>query len=534
MEYKYWLPSEHGEKQEYITSNNSVIIIGANGAGKSKLGAWIEQQNFEEVHRIGAQRNLNFNENISLKSYSQAEGLVFYGSDDRNSEKVVRWNWGQSYTTMMLNDFENVLAALIALKNNENDAFVEECKKSEKENKNKPQTPITSIDKLQSIWNSVFPQRKLRLDDSKFYAVLTAENGEEIYSANQMSDGERSILYLAAQVLCVPANKILIIDEPELHLHRSIMNKLWKALEECRKDCLFIYITHDTEFAAFHMTADKIWIKEFNGSNWILEKIDNDILPDDLLLDILGSRKDVLFVEGERGSYDTELYTVLYPQYHVIPCGSCTQVIARTKVFNANTNLHHCKVYGIIDRDFRSDYEIEGYSSDNIFTINVAEVENLFLVEELIRIMANHMGKNENDVFNQVSKYVINDRFSNQINGQICQCTVAEIKYILSTINISKKNEAEAKDSLNSVWNSLNYESIKSQQEAKFLTALQEKNYKNVIKVFNEKGIAKSIGHYFGIKNSEYCSIVVALATGEKKDAIINALSQYLPDGIPR
>ena len=75
MEYKYWLPNEHGEKQEHITSNNSVIIIGANGAGKSKLGAWIEQQDFEKVHRIGAQRNLNFNENISLKSYSQAEDL---------------------------------------------------------------------------------------------------------------------------------------------------------------------------------------------------------------------------------------------------------------------------------------------------------------------------------------------------------------------------------------------------------------------------------------------------------------------------
>ena len=298
MEFKYWLPNEQGEKQEYITLSNSVIIIGANGAGKSKLGAWIEQQSFGDVHRIGAQRNLYFNENISLKSYSQAEDLVFYGSDEKDASKRYRWNWGKSYTTKMMDDFENVLAALIALKNNENDSFVEACKKAEEENRNKPQTPITSIDKLQSIWNSVFPQRKLRLNDSKFYAVLETENGEKIYSANQMSDGERSVLYLAAQVLCVPPNKILIIDEPELHLHRSIMNRLWKALEECRKDCLFLYITHDTEFAALHLSADKIWIQEFDGSNWILEKIDNDILPDDLLLDILGSRMDVLFVEG--------------------------------------------------------------------------------------------------------------------------------------------------------------------------------------------------------------------------------------------
>lgn len=533
MEFKYWLPNEQREKQEYTTSNNSVIIIGANGAGKSKLGAWIEQQSFRDVHRIGAQRNLNFNENISLKSYSQAEDLVFYGSIDKNTSKDQRWGWG-NYTTKMMDDFENVLAALIALKNNENDSFVEACKKAEKENKDKPQTPITSIDKLQSIWNSVFPQRGLRLNDSKFYAVLKTENEEKIYSANQMSDGERSVLYLAAQVLCVPPNKILIMDEPELHLHRSIMNRLWKSLEECRKDCLFIYITHDTEFAALHLFADKIWIQEYNGLNWKLEKIENEVLPEDLLLDILGSRMDVLFVEGDKSSYDTKLYTLLYPQYHVIPCGSCTQVIARTKVFNSNSSLHHCKVYGIIDRDFRSDYEIVKYSFDNIYTIDVAEVENLFLVEELIRMMANHMGKKEDEVFDKISKYVIDNRFSNQINGQVCQSTVAEIKYILSSANISKKNEIEAKDSLNSVWSSLNYESIKLQQEERFLAALNARSYKEVLKVFNEKNIVKSIGHYFGIKDDEYCSTVIALANGEKKNDIIGALSGYLPDGIPR
>ena len=69
MAYKYWLPDQHGEKKEYETEQNAVIIIGANGAGKSKLGAWIEQQSFDNVHRVGAQRNLNFNEHIQLKSY---------------------------------------------------------------------------------------------------------------------------------------------------------------------------------------------------------------------------------------------------------------------------------------------------------------------------------------------------------------------------------------------------------------------------------------------------------------------------------
>ena len=45
MDFTYWLPDENGNKTENKAASNSVIIIGANGSGKSKLGAWIEQQN---------------------------------------------------------------------------------------------------------------------------------------------------------------------------------------------------------------------------------------------------------------------------------------------------------------------------------------------------------------------------------------------------------------------------------------------------------------------------------------------------------
>ena len=143
--YKYHLPDKDGKKNEYTTETNSVIIIGANGSGKSKLGAWIEQNDMQNVHRIGAQRNLSFNENIPLRSYTSAERRVFYGSEDRN-DKGIRWNWGR-LTTNLLNDFEDVLAALIALQNNEESRYFGQCKESESNGLDKPPVPITAIDK---------------------------------------------------------------------------------------------------------------------------------------------------------------------------------------------------------------------------------------------------------------------------------------------------------------------------------------------------------------------------------------------------
>jgi energy-coupling factor transporter ATP-binding protein EcfA2 len=538
MVFTYWLPDEQGNKKDYHTDSNSVIIIGANGSGKSKLGAWMEQQNSAGIHRIGAQRNLNFGESIPLKSYSEAENFVLFGTNEevriRNNDKRARWNWGNSYTTQLLDDYKDVLAALLALHNNEIADFFKLCREAERENKQKPSTPITVLDKLTQIWKSVLPQRDLVVDDAKFYSVFFRNGGEVKYSANQMSDGERAVLYLAAQVLCVPPGKTMIIDEPEIHLHRSIMNRLWKALEQSRPDCLFIYITHDTQFAAAHSHADKIWIKEYDGQNWKLERLTGNDLPEELVLDILGSRKNVLLVEGDRGSYDTQLYSELYPEFLIIPCGSCTQVIARTKAFRNNPSLHDCEVYGIIDRDFRSEYEIEKYKDDHIFTINVAEVENLFIVEELIRLMAVHMGKEPDSVFETIKSYVIDERFARQINGQICEGAVAEIKYKLMCAEISKKNDSEAKASLNAVLAGIDYETIKQEQEAKFQAVLQNRSYADTIKVFNKKSVVSSIGHFLGINDKEYCSTVIALLHGEKHDAIVNAITPYLPTDIPR
>lgn len=399
-----------------------------------------------------------------------------------------------------------------------------------------PHTPETDIDKLLAVWPDIFPQRSIIYNDSRFYAEDPASEKKEEYSATKMSDGERTVLYFIAQVLAVPPEKAILIDEPELHLHKSLMNRLWLALEKYRPDCLFIYITHDTQFAALHLNADKYWVKSYSGeNNWSIEKIESQDLPEDLLLDLLGNRKNVLFVEGTSGSYDTQLYSLIYKDYYVVPCGSCTQVIARTKAFNNTGLLHHYRAYGLIDRDYRSDHEIEAYKSDNIFTIEVAEVENLFITEELIRALARLHGANEEDVFQKIYSYIVKERFEKQIDSQVCQAVVSEIKYRLSSIDIDKKNEVNAKATLNQGLSNINYEVIKQETENRFKDVVDSGDYKRVIRIFNEKGLAKSIGHFMSITDKDYCQTVI----GMLRYCVINIdeiMGQYLPgsDVIPR
>ena len=527
-DYTYYLPDENNEPMAHKTTKNAVIIVGANGSGKSRLGAWMEKQDNEDrVHRIGGQRRLNFNDHINIKSYKEATNYVMYGHSTLK-DKIFKWSDDSGYITKLVEDFEDVLAALIALQNKEANDFFNSCKIAEKLNKIYPQTPETTVDKLIRVWDNIFPQRKLCLDDAHFYAELENGTSKKRYLATEMSDGERAVLYLASQVLTLPKGKTIIIDEPELHLHGSIMNKLWMSLEKERVDCLFIYITHDMNFTALHGEVDKIWIKSYDGVYWQYEKLLNTDIPEDLCLSILGSRKPVLFVEGTKQSYDTQIYSILYSQYNVIACGSCTEVISLTKAFNKEKSLHAFAVYGIIDRDFRTDREIEIYKKSNIFTIDVAEVENLFLVEEIIKYIACHQTKNPENVFHEVEKE-IRKQFFEQVNKQICMSFIAEIKYILNTIDISNTNIDAVQDRVDYFIKKLPYDNIKGFHEKKFKP---DKNldYKTIIKIFNYKNMVKCIGHYFGLKNDEYCPLVINLLKRNSK--LKEYFFKYMPQEI--
>ena len=91
------------------------------------------------------------------------------------------------------------------------------------------------------------------------------------YPAHQMSDGEKVTLYLIDHILQAPKSGFIIIDEPEMYLHKTILKKLWDILESERQDCIFIYLTHDLDFATSR-TAKKVWIKNLNyPDNWEIE-----------------------------------------------------------------------------------------------------------------------------------------------------------------------------------------------------------------------------------------------------------------------
>ena len=62
--------------------------------------------------------------------------------------------------------------------------------------------------------------------------------------------------------------------------------------------------------------------------------------------------------------------------------------------------LHHLDCFGLIDRDYRTDDEIRALEQDKVFVIGVAEVENLFCTDGILRIINQQLCRHKSKISN--------------------------------------------------------------------------------------------------------------------------------------
>ena len=490
-----------------IESLGSVVFIGANGSGKTRLGAWIEHGMMEKTHRISAQKSLNMPEASSTSSVERAECMFLYGFPDRrvqNPGNKQAYRWADKPYTHLLNDYQQLMELLFSEEFEQSTRY----RQSSVKHNEYSIPPITKLDIVKRIWEETLPYRELIIGGGKIETAIKNSPVEK-YNAAGMSDGERVIFYLIGQCLCAPRDGVIIIDEPELHLHRSVQAKLWDEIEAERPDCLFVYLTHDLDFAASRAGAKKIWLKSYDGNSWDwLEVPESDAMPEELLLNVLGSRKPILFVEGEKGSLDHFVYRHLYPEETVIPCGGCSHVIHATQSFAALKHLHIMECRGIVDRDNRSENEFRSLKTQGINVLRVSEVENLFLTEEVLLAVATYLKRDDAIEILTKIKALIFEIFTSQKERLISALVTTEIENQVKDFHSKAQGVKEIKAAFETAFNSeniaTNYEIIQNEVE----NAIAEKDYRKVLEVFDSKGLLLGrVGPFFGMKSKEFIEL---------------------------
>lgn len=481
-------------------AQRNTVLVGANGCGKTSLANLLQKSlNVSDGIVIPAQKLLIFPTFANTPNFASArthfEKYQKYISNDKVSFDAkgmedYDWTSTKSYASEMV----KIMGMLLG----ERQVCINRASSRYKQGEQVPTRDFMGVlDDVIDIWNSLIEHRTLMCNDNN---ELKIKYNDTVYDAHQMSDGERVIIYIAGRVLFAPRNGIIIVDEPELHLHKSIANKLWDILENKRPDCRFIYFTHDLDFATSR-NCQKAWIRNFNYPNkWSIELISESEIPEELLLKLLGSRKPILFCEGKQESLDRRVFEIIYPKFTIQPVGTCKNVINYTRAYNHVANTY-CKAFGIIDKDFRTDTQLECLSKDYIFSYDIAEIENLFLSEDFVNEYASikHETINIQDIKNKVIA-----EFSNHIESQISFYISAYINFTFNESHIRQASTiAGVKANYHDFTSKINIEKLYTDRKNDLQQIINTNNYAKLITVVNDKGLLKIVAQSFGLKGRD-------------------------------
>ncbi|MCA9027265.1 MAG: AAA family ATPase [Planctomycetaceae bacterium] len=353
-----------------------MYLLGPNGSGKSSLVHRFITQHHAVARRISAHRQTWFTSD-SLDMTAQAKRQSEKNIQSKDAQPDSRWKDDMAaqrpnIAVYDLIDAENVRAREIA-------ALVTTGDVQSAVAKSKSPAPVNSINELMRL--SGMP---IELEVKENERVLARRNSSDQYSIAELSDGERNALLMAASILTAPKESLILVDEPERHLHRSIVTPLLHHLFERRTDCYFVISTHEVLLAADDPRAQVLLLRGciYNGRQataWSADllKADSEI-PEEIRREILGARRKLLFVEGTHDSLDKALYAVLYPDITVIPKGNCREVEQAVDAVRETQAVHWAQPFGIVDGDGKSEEDIAALYDSGIVATEWYSVESVY------------------------------------------------------------------------------------------------------------------------------------------------------------
>lgn len=515
-----------------LKAGSSTFFVGANGSGKTRLAAQAEAQWGERAHRISAHRSLSLNPGVAKISEQKArKGLRFGYEDTPEGQGPAHrrdGRWGRKAETFLLNDFDFLVQALFAEQSNvalrtHNAAHAGRVDKLE----------LTRFQKLIAIWNRILPHRALHVSGDDIRATA---DGQPPYSAADMSDGERAVFYMLGQVLVAEPDSALIFDEPELHVHRAILGRLWDEVEAARPDCAFLVITHDLEFVASR-AGQKFVIRRYQmPSQWEIEQVLEDTgFGEEIVTLILGSRKPILFVEGTRSSLDLAIYRACYPDWTVLPRGACENVVHAVATMRHNSSLTRITCAGIVDADDYNEAEKNQLSSLGVAVLPVSEIENLFLLPDIAAAILqeeNYDGAELGEKLNALTQEVLSE-----VNrpGSIEEVV---LRYCKRRIDRTLKN-IYLKDAINSAdlatiyaerTAGLDIASVAKETRERIEEAIKKCDLPALLANFDNKALfALAAKHLKASSKSAFESWVTRAMRDPKADKLKTALGKVLP-----
>ena len=224
---------------------------------------------------------------------------------------------------------------------------------------------------------------------------------------SSLSSGEQEVIKVLFDVARKDIrHSVIIVDEPELHLHPTLTFKLIETLKSIGDHTnQFIFLTHSPDLiSTYYSTGDVYFIdQKDNGGNQAhrLSDLDHEhkevasLIGQNLGMFAVG--KKLVFVEGEKSSIDRLSYQKIAQtvdsEIRVLPAGSVLNILALNNIEEQiRKAIFGIELYMIRDRDGLSDNQVCILEKNGrIKCLKRRHIENYFLDHEVLFMVAQRL-----------------------------------------------------------------------------------------------------------------------------------------------
>lgn len=428
---------------------NAVIIAGANGSGKTRFKQALVQAfqgnpvmdltvaatrpqeeddkyfGASEIQVVKGTQSEPLQRYINSRTYGSARyvGSLVQIDSDRSVQSIkyqpVNWLGGdpddvETAGTYYFNPFPNrwrefmqYIHQKAAARDKKLAEMVKAAEPQETADKIREQHP-DPLEKYQRLFKKILPDKELLpinpASPSEFrYRTST---GQEL-PFNSLSSGEQEVIKILFDVARKDIrHSVIVVDEPELHLHPTLSFQLIEALKDIGDNSnQYIFLTHSSDLiSTYYATGDVYFIDSQSSEGNQARRLRDLSAEHPDLARVIGNNlglfavgKKLVFVEGDESSIDRLSYQkvaqAVDPDAKVMPIGSVTNIMALTKIEQEmRKSVFGIDLFMIRDRDGLSQDQIESLqASGRLRVLGRRHIENYFLDADTLAAVAERL-----------------------------------------------------------------------------------------------------------------------------------------------